>query len=428
MAVPVPILAGMLHEQVFQNIPVDFSKMIFYHSALSAYRADNAFERKNLILVDMPYPDNFARNYYFTREFFQTCKNNLLPQGVVAVILPDIGLLDQQERQTAENIIRKTLQSVFANVIRIEGKHSVLFASDSENLSDDPSALDDRAAFLELYPSELLPANLLAVTLPVLAREKQEQLKEASVMETDWENVPLNTVNSPVLCYQVLRSEMLHGKKVPPWLDRILEKLLQYHYSWDKIWYWAGGIFMLLFLYAFLRYFVPQKAVHKNIFRSFENGFFAVGILLFSLTSLRSYDSGYGMGALAFHTFILCLMLFLFTLQPRDEGNWFSPFLCGILWIMIARNGINAAFPNLLLAAGACGICAFQHKISQQTIEAYDNFRLFRGSVLGITTAFFIFPLFMLLPYGLWIWAGFLLLIRIVHARMETDGMTIKPA
>ena len=407
--------------KMYQNIPFDPSKLIYYNMAPSSFRAAHAFERKNLIIMDMPYPDNLSRNYYFTREFFQVCKENLLPQGVMAVILPEVTVLGKTEKQMAEKMIQNTLETVFPYVLRLDGAHRVLLASDHENLTVDPSVLDDRATFSGLYPSDILPANLLAVTLPILAMEKREQYEnDGKTQNLIDKNIGVNTVYSPVLCYYVLQQEMLYQNQKSR-ISNMVQCLLPLHLSLDKAGYWAGGLLILMLLYGTLRYFYPRKTIHKNIFRSFENGFFTTGILLFTFASLRTFDSGYEMGSLIFLFFVLSLFLFLFSLRVREEGSWFSPILCGVLLFMIARNGISLMFPNLLLAAAACGIMAFRYKVQIQSSCVLDLFDLFKSFSGGIVTALFVFPLFVLLPCGLWIWAGLLLLLRIVHARMESD-------
>ncbi|MCI4397491.1 MAG: hypothetical protein JHC34_01500 [Acidobacteria bacterium] len=97
----------------------------------------------DLILCAMPGPDSLGANRFYTREFFERCKNRLLPGGVLAFRL-----------QSAENLwtplmlqraasIHGALSSVFADTLVLPGTTNLYMASMSR-LAREPELLAAR--------------------------------------------------------------------------------------------------------------------------------------------------------------------------------------------------------------------------------------------------------------------------------------------
>lgn len=327
----------------------------------------------------------------------------LLDHGIFALILPQDNGLTLKEQFQAESILESTLKSVFPHVLRLEGKHSILLASERTDLTADSEKLDERAKSVGLYPTALLPDNLLSAVLPIFAARKNDLSKDFPQQE-----MPINTVQNQALSHMIASIRESNSSLQQQWPVRIFSKIPTAA---------GAGLTLLFLIYLLMRYFISGKAIHKNLFRAFENGFFSGGILLFVLTQLRYYDSARETGSPEFLTAVFCLSLCFFAMRRLSERRFLSPCIAAVLFFLIYRNGLNLVYPVLLLIFSALGVCSMQNCFERIIHSGRDLFLIVRYTVLGLAISLLIFPVFLAFQNGIWVWVGILMLIRISHAR-----------
>ena len=99
--------------------------------------------RYDLILIGMPEPSSGQANRFYTLEFFQLCRDQLKPDGIVALRLQAAENRWTPQMTERALSIRGALFSVFGNVLIIPGDTDVVTAS-LVSLPSDPEILIDR--------------------------------------------------------------------------------------------------------------------------------------------------------------------------------------------------------------------------------------------------------------------------------------------
>jgi spermidine synthase len=92
--------------------------------------------RYSAIILDLPEPDTFQVNRFYTSEFFSRCKKILTMDGVLSFSLLANPNYLSEERVKKLSSIYNTVRSHFKNVLLIPGEEIYFLASD-EGLSDD---------------------------------------------------------------------------------------------------------------------------------------------------------------------------------------------------------------------------------------------------------------------------------------------------
>jgi spermidine synthase len=89
-------------------------------------------EKYDLILIGFGLPANLRANGFYAKEFFQKAKNNLKPDGFLALKLPGKMVYSSYIMAELNACVSKTLKSVFKNVKIIPGEQNILIASDAK--------------------------------------------------------------------------------------------------------------------------------------------------------------------------------------------------------------------------------------------------------------------------------------------------------
>ncbi len=119
---------------------------------LSIINTDGRYYIENLrsrlydaIIIDLPEPDTFQINRFFTKEFFAKAKSCLTKQGVISISMeysPNyIGMI----RKKKISIIYNTLKACFKNVILIPGQSLYFIAKDRRLYMNIPQRLRKKA-------------------------------------------------------------------------------------------------------------------------------------------------------------------------------------------------------------------------------------------------------------------------------------------
>ncbi len=101
-------------------------------------------KKYSAVLVNLPEPNTFQINRFFTLDFFKQVKSILEPGGVLSFSvahLPD-NLPQIQKRKLS--IIKSTLKKAFKNVLIIPGASTFLLASDGDLTHDVPERLKEK--------------------------------------------------------------------------------------------------------------------------------------------------------------------------------------------------------------------------------------------------------------------------------------------
>lgn len=95
------------------------------------------FIRQNLlkfdvVLINLPPPDNFRINRYYSSEFLQLLKKSLYPGAIVRYYLPSTINYVSREAGAVNSVLYNTLKQQFKNVKLIPGELNYYIASDEE--------------------------------------------------------------------------------------------------------------------------------------------------------------------------------------------------------------------------------------------------------------------------------------------------------
>ena len=101
-------------------------------------------KRYSAIIVDLPEPDTFQVNRFYTKEFFESAKKRLVQGGVLSFSLIANPNYLSDVRVKKLSSIFNTVQQCFRNVLLIPGEEIYFLARDGELSADIPSALKKR--------------------------------------------------------------------------------------------------------------------------------------------------------------------------------------------------------------------------------------------------------------------------------------------
>lgn len=88
-------------------------------------------EKFDIILVNLPAPDNFQINRFFTTNFLNIAKEHLLPGGLIRYCFPPAGNYMGDDALTLHSNFYATLKSLFKEVVPVTGENTYFMASDS---------------------------------------------------------------------------------------------------------------------------------------------------------------------------------------------------------------------------------------------------------------------------------------------------------
>ena len=141
----------------------------------------------DLILMDFPGPDSLLLNRFYTREFFQTVKNRLKPEGLFAFSLRgSTDMMGTTQIQVFRNIYQ-TLSQVFPENVVLSGEEVHFFGFEDRAAASIPvSTILQRSSERDLRLQYLNSLQIETMFLPwhknylqtLLAQGKTDQLNE----------------------------------------------------------------------------------------------------------------------------------------------------------------------------------------------------------------------------------------------------------
>jgi len=97
------------------------------------------------ILIDLPDPDTFQINRFFTREFFSLAKKILKKGGILSVSMAYSPNYISDVRKKKFSIMFNTVRSHFRNVLILPGEDAYFLCRDGTLLTDIPSKLREKS-------------------------------------------------------------------------------------------------------------------------------------------------------------------------------------------------------------------------------------------------------------------------------------------
>jgi len=104
----------------------------------------NSDKLYDVIITDLPDPDNLMLNRYFTHEFFSRIKKRLQPGGVFSISLTTSANYLSQELLELHTVLNNTLNLFFENVIIINGSRNYFISSDNSLSYDITDKISNR--------------------------------------------------------------------------------------------------------------------------------------------------------------------------------------------------------------------------------------------------------------------------------------------
>jgi len=193
-------------------------------------------ERFDFILLNLAPPSTYQTNRYYTREFFETAKKSIKPNGVFAVGLPySSEALENPNLNRFLSSIFSAFSRTFSNNTLIPARRLILVGLENEGLRYEVGDVAERFKTLSLQTRFLSSAYVRYL----LTNERATQiLKEMRVI-----SAPANTNWSPwgVIYWFIAQLEINQ-----PQLASLLNKLLTCR------WFILGFLFLLPAYFIFL--------------------------------------------------------------------------------------------------------------------------------------------------------------------------------
>lgn len=139
-------------------------------------------KKYDAIIVDLPDPDTFQINRFFTKEFFALSKQALRPGGIVSLHLDYSPNYLSPIRKKKISILYNTVRSLFKNVLIIPGAKAWFLMSDGSLGSDIPSLLRTRKISTS-YVEGFFHGNVT----PERIRDVEKNLDRDEPVNTDFE-------------------------------------------------------------------------------------------------------------------------------------------------------------------------------------------------------------------------------------------------
>jgi spermidine synthase len=247
-------------QKVDSSLPVQFK---ISDSRLSCPAGDirsQMTEQKNfydIVIVNLPPATSSVLNRYFTVEFYEQLKKSMSADGVVAVRVTGGENIMGTELIDLGASTKRTLEKVFSHLVLTPGDDTWFIASDSENLTDNPGALQDRFTKIKNAETVFAPSALLSVYLPDRAAAAMEGYNSSNLPQ----ELLINTDSRPLAS---LYSLLLASKQSGAPITRIVKLLAM------------AGIWVFLipaFVFVILRLFYIARTQNQNSVSSFDSSF-----------------------------------------------------------------------------------------------------------------------------------------------------------
>lgn len=341
----------------------------------------------HLILMDFHLRKTLNDHALVHPDAFEDRARLLRENGVLAMRLPN-----SRESAALLASARKAFRHVLP--IPLDGRFYMLCSNGPDRPETEPDVLNEKAAALGLYRSGRFPPDLVSIMLNLEADREYppDWLEDSFRLHGDAGSAP------PLALAEADEDERVNAE------SRLFR----------RFGYWLFALMALAWLFA--RYFVSWKTFHKQVFRAFENLFFLSGVLTLA-TFLASENPSNGMrGFEPWMASALCAATLLLKRFPeRESAPWrrlipvAAAAIClALLFFPIGRPAALAVLAGLALVLGeqVRGACA-------EPADLYlpVNAGALFGGMFGIA----LFPLFALEPFGLAIWGGLLVLMRVLR-------------
>jgi spermidine synthase len=144
--------------------------------------AQEAISRYDVILLDLPIPQNALLARLFSRECFEDARRALAPGGIFALVTPGSdAYLDSAARQRHASLFA-TLNAVFPTVSVAPGAMTIFWAAE-KNIEARPVLLGQRLKERGLHPAQVGQTWLLDRLLPFHAEDYRRALATALPIE-----------------------------------------------------------------------------------------------------------------------------------------------------------------------------------------------------------------------------------------------------
>jgi spermidine synthase len=180
-----PFLTGLAEELGLVK-QADFLKVI---NTDGRHYIKETGKRYDAVIVDLPDPDTFQLNRFYTSEFFSLTKRILNPGGILSFSLEySPNYLSEIEREKLSTI-RKTAGAHFRNVLILPGEQAYFLCRNGELSADIPARLRARAIQTS-YVAGFYYGNVTSERIEAL----KEDLKGKGSTNTDFEPRIMNII------------------------------------------------------------------------------------------------------------------------------------------------------------------------------------------------------------------------------------------
>ena len=353
---------------------------------------ESAKAKYDLVIVLGVAPDTLGGNRFFTVEFFEAVAERLNPAGAFISSMESSPGYSADCTLEFNGMLEAGLRSVFPNVVFTPGAMKIL-AAGSGLISADFDVLDARIA--KLMPGERsFPEGLLGVVY-----SQSEQRGESLRVSQNAVCSSINRDLTPELPYlHMSRQARIQSGDIekPGIFIELMEWAL---FLWKEL--FCGA----LILYALLRYFMSWKMSRKMAFLSFENGFYATGLVIMLLFMHQTRcgalyrdiaaASGLFMGGAALGALIGGKML-----KTSSTLKWLSPalpLLTPLLALLPWQMAFGSVFLGLFL--GGTSVGAGYAEFNLKADSEHSSGFLWSAEILGGAFGAIVLTLF-LLPSG----------------------------
>jgi spermidine synthase len=175
--------------------------------------------RYDAVILDLPEPDTFQMNRFYTREFYKQVKNVLAPEGVLAFNMSySPNYLSEIQLQKLSSIYR-TLEPFFRHVLLLPGERAYFLCSDATLSVEIPQLLTLKSIATD-YISAYYEGNVT-----------RERIEELNNLVRVYGREKVNTDFSPVVVKTLFIQWFAEHQSSP--------------------WYFVGGTVALFMVYLF---------------------------------------------------------------------------------------------------------------------------------------------------------------------------------
>ncbi|MEJ2725044.1 MAG: fused MFS/spermidine synthase, partial [Deltaproteobacteria bacterium] len=180
-----PYLTGLAEELGFVK-PVDFLKVI---NTDGRHYIQGTAKRYDAVVVDLPDPDTFQLNRFYTSEFFSLTKRILNPGGILSFSLEySPNYLSEIQREKLSTM-RNTARVHFQNVLILPGEQAYVLCRDGALTADIPARLRARGIQTS-YVEGFYYGNVTSERIEALEKDLEGQ----GSINTDFEPRIMNIV------------------------------------------------------------------------------------------------------------------------------------------------------------------------------------------------------------------------------------------